>query len=109
MTTKNRHPWMTAIAGVLISTAGTVAAQTPATLVASHAEAAQAAKLGQEAYAAGKLDVFLVEMLVSARWDCRCRPKRTRTSSRSLRRTVSVPPAPDLPPIQIKLARVRRR
>ena len=53
---------MTAIAGVLISTAGTVAAQTPATLVASHAEAAQAAKLGQEAYAAGKLDVFLVEM-----------------------------------------------
>lgn len=62
MTTKNRHPWMTAIAAVLITTAGSVAAQTSATLVASHTEAARAAKLGQEAYTAGKLDVFLVEM-----------------------------------------------
>ncbi len=43
-------------------TAGAVGAQTPVGLIAAHSEAARAGKLGQEAYQAGKYDVFLTEM-----------------------------------------------
>lgn len=51
-----------ALCGLIAAGNGTTMAQTPVSLVASHSEAARAGKLGQEAYQAGKYDVFLSEM-----------------------------------------------
>lgn len=51
-----------ALCGLVAAGTSPAMAQTPAGLVASHSEAARAGKLGQEAYQAGRYDVFLAEM-----------------------------------------------
>ena len=63
LTSRRWSIWSLLLLAAIVSTfSGSTSAQSTVDLVAAHSEAARAAKLGQDAYLAGKFDVFLAEM-----------------------------------------------